>query len=80
MTLMLILIIVLLLIKIYFKSGNSFKIHMYKSLSKKNNNGSDLLLLRHEFGETIFEFQSEINDLKNKIILLENQIEKLRRD
>ncbi|HJC99653.1 hypothetical protein [Candidatus Arthromitus sp. SFB-turkey] len=47
-----------------FERNSKFNIFMDKSDFENNIDKSDLISFRHEFGETIFEIQKEIESLK----------------
>lgn len=60
--------------KLFNKSSN-FNSFITKSLKEEiNYNSSDLVSLKHEFGETIFDLQKEINDLRMEINKLKEKV------
>lgn len=57
-----------------FGKKSKFNNYMYKSDFVNELQKSDLVSFRHEFGETIFELQKEINKLKFEIDKLRNEV------
>ncbi len=62
--------------KKFFGKKTNFNMIMSKSDFDEKSYKSDLLSFRHEFGETIFELQREINFLRDEINNLKNEISK----
>lgn len=61
-----------------FKKNSNFSFFITKSYDEKSNNHIDLVSFKHEFGETIFELQKEINSLKLEINELKEEISKIK--
>ena len=60
-----------------FKESN-FNSYITKSDLYTIRYGSDLVSLKHQFGETIFELQKEINTLKLEIEYIKEEISKIK--